>query len=101
MEGQLRRWAAQEWVTKGREQADSPEQALSMYRKALEVEPHFAPAYYHIGVLYWGGGDRDAALEALRKFWGEATQEEKESLPLPDGVSLEDLGVPEGGQEAR
>jgi tetratricopeptide (TPR) repeat protein len=100
-EAQIRRWAAQEWVTKGREQAENPEQELSFYRKALEVDPHFAPAFYYMGLLYWGSGNRDACLGAFRSFWEEATPEEKESLLLPVDVTLTDLALPEAAANER
>jgi hypothetical protein len=98
LESQLRRWAAQEWVTKGKEQAESPEQELTLYRKAIEVDPHYAPAYYQIALFYGLAGDREAALEALRRFWEDATPEERVSLPLPDGVAPEDLAAPPSGE---
>jgi hypothetical protein len=92
-EGQIRRWAAQEWFVQGQELADNSEEELALYYKALEVDPHFAPAYYFIGVIQLEWGNREAALEALRRFWQEANEEERQEHPLPETLTLEELGL--------
>ncbi len=41
--------------------------ALRLYLKALEVDPEFAPAYYHLGILYSARGDADLAAYYLNQ----------------------------------
>ena len=86
---------------KGREQAESMEQELAFYQKAVEVDAHFGPAHYYMAMVYWALGEKDASLEALRRFWRDATQEEREALPLPEGLTAEELGPPAGAPEGR
>lgn len=93
-EVQLRRWAAQEWVDRGKELQDDPQQEMEMYRKALELEPGYAPAHYHLGMLHWRKADRDTALEEFRKFWQAASLEERRSLPIPEEILSEEPGFP-------
>ncbi|MEJ5377269.1 MAG: hypothetical protein WHX93_11870 [bacterium] len=89
-EVQLKRWAAQEWVDRARELVDDPEQEMEMYLKALEVDPGYAPAHYHLGMLYWRKADREMALEEFQRFWKQASAEERRSLPLPEELTQEE-----------
>lgn len=95
-EVQLKRWAAQEWVDRAKELGDDPEQEMEMYRKALEVDPGYAPAHYHMGVVHWRRAEKEVALEEFRKFLKEASPEERRSLPLPEDVLPEELGLSAG-----
>jgi len=95
-EVQLKRWAAQEWVDRGKELGDDPEQEMEMYRKALEVNPGYPPAHYHLGMLHWRRSERDMALEEFRKFWKEASPEERRSLLVPEEIAPEELGLSPG-----
>lgn len=92
-EVQLRRWAAQEWVDRGKELGDETDQEMEMYRKALEVDPGYAPAHYHLGLLHWRKAERDTALEEFRKFWKQASPEERRNLPLPEEIPPEELDL--------
>ncbi len=92
MESEIRRWAALEWVAKGRELADYSREELALYMKALETDPDLAVAYYRIGLIQWKWGLRDPALDAFRQFWQHATKEEREKYPLPAGFTPEELG---------
>jgi tetratricopeptide (TPR) repeat protein len=87
----MRHWAAQEWFARGQELADSSEEEFSMYQKALEVDPHFAPAHYYRGVIYFERGERDAALAAFRQFLEYASDEERSVYLLPESVSQEEV----------
>lgn len=98
-EAQLRRWAAQEWVDRGRELPEEPEQQMYMYRKALEVDPGFAVAHYYLGMAHWRQADREAALNEFRMFWQGATLEERQGLPLPEEFTPEELGPASGEGE--
>lgn len=91
-EVQLRRWAAQEWVDRGKELGDDPDQEMEMYRKALEVDPGYAPAHYHLAMVYWKKEQRDLALQEFRKFWQKASGEERLNLIIPEEISPEELG---------
>lgn len=101
LERQLRRWAAQEWLDKALEIRDNPELEIQMYHKALEVDPEFPQAHYHLGMAYWTTGQREAALGKFRAFWRTATPEERQTLILPQEISPEELGPPEGPGEKR
>ncbi|MGQ9653267.1 MAG: hypothetical protein ACUVXD_04300 [Thermodesulfobacteriota bacterium] len=92
MESEIRRWAAQEWVAKGRELADYSREELALYMKALEADPNLAVAHYRIGLIQWKWGLRDPALDAFRQFLRHATKEEREKYPLPAGFTPEELG---------
>ncbi len=92
MESEIRRWAAQEWVAKGRELSDYSREELGFYMKALEAYPDLAVAHYRIGLIQWRWGLREPALDAFRKFWRHATKEEREKYPLPAGFTPEELG---------
>lgn len=92
MESEIRRWAAQEWVARGRELSDYSHEELAFYRKALEADPDLAVAHYRIGLIQWKWGLRDPALDAFRQFWRHATKEEREKYPLPAGFTAEELG---------
>ena len=97
-EEQIRRWAAQEWFARGQELADNSEEELEFYEKALEVDPHFAPAQYYVGVIQLEWGNRDAALTAFRRFLQDANEEERGIYPLPETVTSDELEVQEGGE---
>jgi hypothetical protein len=90
-ERQLRKWAAQEWFAKGQELADNSEDELFMYEKALEVNPHFAPAYYYSGLIYLEWGEYEEAVAAFRQFLAAASEAEKAVYPLPEEVSPDDV----------
>jgi tetratricopeptide (TPR) repeat protein len=94
-EQQIRRWAAQEWFEKGQELADYSEEELSFYQEALKVDPHFALAHYYMGLIHWEWGEEETAIASFRKFWRDATEEERAIYMLPEGISSEELGFPE------
>jgi hypothetical protein len=97
-EAQLKRWAAQEWVDRARELADDPEQEMEMYRRALEVDPSFSVAHYHLGMAHWRKGERETAIEEFRKFWQNVSQEERQQFPLPEEVLPEETAASQGDQ---
>jgi hypothetical protein len=99
LEGQIKRWAAEEWMARGRDLADYSQEELAFYRKALEADPNLALAHYRIGLIQWKWGLRDPALDAFRQFWRHATKEEREKYPLPAGFTPEEL-APQEGREA-
>ena len=41
--------------------------ALRLYLRALELDPSYAPAYYHLGILYSARDDADQAVYYLSK----------------------------------
>ncbi len=41
--------------------------ALSFYQRALEVDPEYAPAHFHLGIYYSTLEDRDSAVYHLQK----------------------------------
>lgn len=47
----------------GEESRHDPDLAISYYRRALEIEPHYTMAYFRLGEIHWHElGDRETAL---------------------------------------
>jgi len=48
------------------EEIRSPQSAIKMYEKAIEIKPDYEQAYNNLGLLYGRRGDYDHALEVLQ-----------------------------------
>ncbi|MGH9533856.1 MAG: tetratricopeptide repeat protein, partial [Terriglobales bacterium] len=55
------------WVLGGLYDESNPERALGYYHQALQLDPRFAPAYYHMSYLDEARGRRAASREDLRR----------------------------------
>jgi tetratricopeptide (TPR) repeat protein len=51
----------------GRTQLKELGPAIEAFRKVLEIDPHYAPAYFNLGLLYGYQGDSDQALGMYRR----------------------------------
>ena len=65
MEQEASKMTAEDWFTKGVLLGDGSDRELYYYKKALEVDPTFAPAHYNMGVIYY---KRRQYSEAARHF---------------------------------
>ena len=62
-----------------RDKAEIPE-AISFYKRAVELDPNFASAYQRIGTMYGNIGQRDLAMEFSKKAFAlreRATERER------------------------
>lgn len=65
------------YYNKGVELSDGSDLEISYYRKALELDPTFADAYYNLGIIYANRGNREAALMYFEEFLKYSKDEEK------------------------
>ena len=70
-------FTAGEWFEKGRALDDDSEIETESYRKAIQLDPKFAPAYYHLGAIYYRRADYELASEEFVKFLQYASDVER------------------------
>ena len=60
---------ADEWLTKGNTayEAKNYDEAITCYKKATELDPDFASAYYNLGIIYTAQGMFDKAVPAYKQ----------------------------------
>jgi tetratricopeptide (TPR) repeat protein len=60
---------ADEWLAKGNTayEAKNYDEAITCYKKATELDPDFASAYYNLGIIYAAQGMFDKAVSAYKK----------------------------------
>ena len=60
---------ADEWLTKGNTAYEAKEfaEAIKCYKKATELDPSFASAYYNLGIIYAAKGMLDESISAYKK----------------------------------
>ena len=60
---------ADEWLAKGNTayEAKNYDEAITCYKKATELDPAFASAYYNLGIIYAAKGLLDEAVSAYKK----------------------------------
>ncbi len=61
----------------------SPREAVPFYKRAIELDPNFATAYASLGSMYMGLGEREAAIENIRKAF-----ELRERLSEPERLRI-------------
>ena len=71
-----------QWFQKGRALDDDSEPEIESYQKAIELDPAFAPAYYHLGAIYYRRADYDRADEEFVKFLSYASEEERQEYDI-------------------
>lgn len=59
---------AEQWYNKGVALNDNSDQEISFYKKALEVEPTYAPAHYNLGNIYYQRQKYDLAYWEFREY---------------------------------
>lgn len=73
---------AADWFEKGRELDDDSELEAEAYRKAIELDSEFAPAYYHLGAMLYRRANYDLAEKQFARFLRHASAEEREEYSL-------------------
>jgi tetratricopeptide (TPR) repeat protein len=60
---------ADEWLNKGNAayQAKKYDEAIACYKKATELDPSFASAFYNLGIMYEAKGMTDAAITPYKQ----------------------------------
>lgn len=60
---------ADEWLNKGNTayEAKDYDEAIKCYKKATELDPSFASAYYNLGIIYAAKGMLDESITAYKK----------------------------------
>lgn len=59
---------ALDWYNRGVALNDNSDQELACYKKAVEVDPTFAPAYYNMGIIYIKRGMNQQAISSFNQF---------------------------------
>ena len=67
------------------EELEKPQDAEGAYRDALEYNPHYALAHFHLGRLYLAGWRKEDALAELKIFQDEWANAD---LDVPEIVAL-------------
>jgi len=68
---------ALQWFDRGTALNDDSTAEIACYQKALELDPAFAPAYYHLGAVYFRNAEYERADQAFARFLTFATDEQK------------------------
>jgi clan AA aspartic protease (TIGR02281 family) len=94
-------FTARQWFEKGRALDDDSEPEIESYRKAIELDPKFAPAYYHLGAIYYRQAEYERAEAEFVKFLQYASDEERLEYDMYLYYSDADLeGLIEEGRQA-
>jgi predicted aspartyl protease len=82
---------AQQWLEKGRALDDDSDTEVQCYKKAIELDPHFAPAYYRLGAIYYRQANYELADEQFAKFVEYASEADREAYDIYVYYSLADV----------
>lgn len=79
LEKQMRRSGedALYYYNKGVALSDGSDMEISYYRKALELDPTLADAYYNLGIIYANRGQKETAIMYFEEFLKYSKDEEK------------------------
>ncbi len=75
-------YSAREWFEKGRALDDESEGEIECYRKAVELDPEFAPAYYSLGAIYCRRANYELADHEFAKFLKYASEADREAYDI-------------------
>jgi tetratricopeptide (TPR) repeat protein len=75
-------YTAAEWFEKGRALDDESESEVEFYRKALEVDPEFAPAYYRLGAIHYRQANYELADQEFAKFLEYASEADRQAYDI-------------------
>jgi len=67
-----------DWYNAGVKRGDNSDEEAAYYKKALEMDPTFAPAYYSLGLLYYRRKMYSEALPALKQYLTYTTDPENQ-----------------------
>jgi TolB-like protein len=65
------------YYNKGVELSDGSDMEISYYRKAIELDPTLADAYYNLGIIYSNRGQKETAIMYFEEFLKYSKDEEK------------------------
>jgi len=65
------------YYNKGVELSDGSDMEISYYRKAIELDPTLADAYYNLGIIYSNRGQKETAIMYFEEFLKHSKDEEK------------------------
>ena len=82
---------ARELFEKGVALDDDSDREIEFYKKAIEVGPNFAPAYFRLGAIYFRQADYDLSAENFVHFLQYASDEDKRAYNVELYFSEEDL----------
>jgi clan AA aspartic protease (TIGR02281 family) len=82
---------ATELFEKGVALDDDSDREIEFYKKAIEVGPNFAPAYFRLGAIYFRQADYDLSAENFVHFLQYASDEDKRAYNVELYFSVEDL----------
>jgi predicted aspartyl protease len=88
-EGRTR--TASEWFEKGRALDDDSDAEIQCYKKAIEQDAKFAPAYYRLGAIYYRQANYELADEQFTSFLEYASDADKEIYNIYEYYSFADV----------
>jgi clan AA aspartic protease (TIGR02281 family) len=71
-----------EWFERGRALDDESEAEIEYYKKAIQLDPKFAPAYYRLGAIYYRQANYELADEQFSEFLKHASESDKEAYDI-------------------
>ena len=75
-------YTAKEWFEKGRALDDESEDEVQCYKKAIELDPEFAPAYYFLGAIFCRQANYELADHEFAKFLKYASDADKQAYDI-------------------
>jgi len=75
-------YSAREWFEKGRVLDDESEDEVQCYRKAIELDPEFAPSYYCLGAIYCRRANYELADQEFANFLKYASEADREAYDI-------------------
>jgi len=73
---------AREWFEKGRALDDESEDEVQCYKKAIELDPEFAPAYYFLGAIFCRQANYELADREFANFLKYASDADKQAYNI-------------------
>jgi clan AA aspartic protease (TIGR02281 family) len=89
-----------EWFERGRALDDESEAEIEYYKKAIELDPKFAPAYYRLGAIYHRQANYELADEQFSQFLKYASESDKQAYNIFVYYSPSDVERLSGEKEA-
>jgi predicted aspartyl protease len=71
-----------EWFERGRALDDESEAEIEYYKKAVQLDPKFAPAYYRLGAIYYRQANYELADEQFSEFLKYASESDKQAYNI-------------------
>ena len=73
---------AREWFEKGRALDDESEDEVQCYKKAIELDPELAPAYYFLGAIFCRQANYELADHEFAKFLKYASDTDRQAYNI-------------------